>query len=246
MSNPYFRFKQFTVTQDQCAMKVSTDACIFGAWIASVLHTHIPGEGRILDIGTGTGLLALMVAQQCPAFITGVELQQASSLQAASNMSNSPWASRLRVVPGDINDVAFSAPFDAIIANPPFFEEDLRSESSGRNIARHGETLTFSQVLRVFSLDLSLTGIACILMPYHRMNDFLEEAESLGFFCRESVVLRQTPAHPPFRAMLWLERQSQGDVEADPPAVNHQWYIRDGEAYGPECHALLKDYYLYL
>jgi tRNA1Val (adenine37-N6)-methyltransferase len=244
MSNPFFRFKQFTVIQDQCSMKVSTDACIFGAWMASILRTHIPGEGRILDIGTGTGLLALMVAQQCPAFITGVELQQASALQAASNMSNSPWAGRLRVVPGDINDVAFSAPFDAIMTNPPFFEEDLRSKSSGRNIARHGETLTFSQVLRVISLDLSVSGIAGVLIPYYRMNDFLEEAESLGLYCRESVVLRQTPAHSPFRAMLWLQRQR--DLETDPPTVTHEWYIRERDVYGPECHALLKDYYLYL
>ena len=182
---------------------------------------------------------------QCPAFITGIELQQADTLQAASNMASSPWAGRLRVVPGDINDIAFSGSFDAIITNPPFFEDDLPSPAPGRNLARHGETLTFSQVLRAFIQELSATGIAGILIPYHRLESFMEEALYLRFFCREQVLLRQTPAHAPFRAMLWLERQSL-DHDDIPRTITHEWAIRDGENYSPECKDLLKDYYLYL
>ncbi|TDW96563.1 tRNA1(Val) (adenine(37)-N6)-methyltransferase [Dinghuibacter silviterrae] len=245
MANPFFRFKQFTVFQDQCAMKVSTDACIFGAWMAGVLKERVGDESRVLDIGTGTGLLALMVAQQCPAFITGVEIQQSSTIQAASNMASSPWSGRLRVVPGDINDFTFSSSFDAIISNPPFFEDDLPSPEVGRNLARHGETLTFPQMLRAIFRDLTANGIAGVLIPFHRLDSFLSDALDLGFFCREQVFLQQTPAHSPFRAMLWLERQSL-DVRHDPPTLTHQWIIKIGEDYGPECKELLKDYYLYL
>lgn len=226
-------------------MKVSTDACIFGAWMATVLKDRVHEEGRVLDIGTGTGLLALMVAQQCPAFITGVEIQQASTLQAASNMASSPWAGRLRVVPADINDFTFSSSFDAIIANPPFFEEDLPSPEPGRNLARHGETLTFPQTIRAIFRDLSAEGVAGVLLPFHRVDAFLKDAINLGFFCREKILLSQTPQHPPFRAMLWLERQSL-DEEQDPATITRQWVVRDGENYGAECKALLKDYYLYL
>jgi tRNA1Val (adenine37-N6)-methyltransferase len=244
MANPYFRFKQFTVFQDKCAMKVSTDACIFGAWMAGIFAEQVSGEGRILDIGAGTGLLGLMIAQRCDAFITGVELQEESALQAASNMVSSPWSDRLRVVPGDINDLVFTEPFDAIITNPPFFENDLLSEEHGRSLARHGETLTHSQVLRVFFLDLTAHGIAGILLPYHRMESFLEEASILGFRCREQVLLRQTPDHDFFRAMLLMEREILEEAYA-PPLVK-EWAIREGEQYGSECLSLLKDYYLYL
>ena len=241
MPNPYFRFKQFTVFQDQCSMKVSTDACLFGAWMAGILRDRVSADGRVLDIGTGTGLLALMIAQQCPAFITGVDIQEAGVRQAAANMAASPWADRLRALPGDINDLTFSEPFDAIVSNPPFFDKDLQSPEHGRNLARHGESLPFTQLLRLLARDLTEKGMAGVLIPHHRLDAFMAEALSLGLYGKEVVLLRQTPAHPPFRAMIWLQRQAPGDS----PIVQ-QWVIRQGEAYGPECHMLLKDYYLYL
>ena len=245
MANPYFRFKQFTVFQDKCAMKVSTDACIFGAWMAGIFAECVSDEGRILDIGAGTGLLGLMIAQRSGAFVTGVELQEESALQAASNMISSPWSDRLRVVPGDINDLVFTEPFDAIITNPPFFENDLLSEEHGRSLARHGETLTHSQVLRVWFLDLTANGIAGILLPYHRMESFLEEASIL-----ELSMQRTNPSPTNARSRLfpgpccsWKEKYWEEPVA---PTLVREWTIREGEQYGPECLSLLKDYYLYL
>jgi len=241
MPNPFFQFKQFTVFQDQCAMKVSTDACIFGAWMAGILRDRVPADGRILDIGTGTGLLALMIAQQSGAFITGVDIQESDVRQAAANMAASPWSDRLRALPGDINDLAFSDAFDAIVANPPFFEGDLQGPEAARNLARHGETLTFTQLLRVLARDLTPTGIAGVLIPHHRLNPFLADARKNGLHAKEIVQLCQTPRHDPFRSMIWLQRQDPSDTP-----ILQTWIIRHGETYGPECHTLLKDYYLYL
>lgn len=240
MPNPYFRFKQFTVFQDRCAMKVSTDACIFGAWMAGILKDRVPVDGRILDIGTGTGLLTLMIAQQSPAFITGVDIQETDVRQAAANMAASPWSDRLRALPGDINDLTFSHAFDAIVVNPPFFENDLQGPTPNRNLARHGDTLTFTQLLKILSRDLTPTGLAGVLIPDHRLEAFLKEAQANDLHPKEVVHLHPTSTHPPFRSMIWLQRQKPGDP------ILQNWIIRHGEAYGPECHELLKDYYLYL
>lgn len=247
MANTYFRFKQFVIYQDRCAMKVSTDACVFGAWMAGMVKQQLAGlalkegsAGRILDIGAGTGLLSLMVAQQNPqSAITGVELQAASAGQGAFNMAISPWVSRLHMIEGDINEQNFSHRFDVIITNPPFFEGDLRGEESARNLARHGDTLSLSQLIRIFGQNLTTAGAAGILLPFHRMETFLAQAADAGFYCREKVLLRQTPGHGYFRAMLLLGRE-------DGPCREQTLVIKEGTDYGLDFTRLLKDYYLYL
>ncbi|HEY0272940.1 MAG TPA: methyltransferase domain-containing protein, partial [Chitinophaga sp.] len=117
MGNPYFKFKQFIVRQDRCAMKVCTDACLQGAYTARYLSGK-PSVGRVLDIGTGTGLLSLMGAQQSNAFFTGVELDVAAGAQAAENFAASPWKARLAAVCTDARTFSAPAPFDFIISNP--------------------------------------------------------------------------------------------------------------------------------
>lgn len=244
MSNTYFKFKQFVIYQDRCAMKVSTDACVFGAWMAGVVFSASSASSasspRVLDIGAGTGLLSLMVAQQNPsAEITGVELQSASAGQGAFNMTISPWASRLHMIEGDINEQDFSHLFDVIISNPPFFEGDLKGEEAGRNLARHGDMLTLSQLTGILRQNLTPAGVAGILLPFHRMEAFLAQAADAGFYCRERVLLRQTPGHGYFRAMLLLGRR-EGDC------VERTLVIKEGEGYTEEFVELLKGYYLYL
>jgi tRNA1Val (adenine37-N6)-methyltransferase len=274
MANTYFRFKQFVVYQDRCAMKVSTDACVFGAWMARVVRAQlaglvaakvggpyaggslsgslhrtggITGAGRILDVGAGTGLLSLMVAQQNPSSaITGVELQHASAVQGAFNMAISPWVSHLHMIEGDINQQDFPHLFDVIISNPPFFEGDLKGEEVGRNLARHAETLTLSQLTGIFRQNLTPAGVAGILLPFHRMEAFLLHAADAGFYCRKRVMLRQTSTHGYFRAMLLLAREDGRGKRGDGPGKEETLVIKEGETYTQEFVELLKDYYLYL
>ena len=145
MSNSYFQFKQFTVFHDRCAMKVGTDGVLLGAWTRT-------GQGcSILDIGTGTGLIALILAQRIPdARITAVELDREAALQAAENVRNSPWAARIEVVEADIRQYAtrVSHPFDIIVSNPPFFNSSLHSPSEARTQARHTDSLSYAELFQ--------------------------------------------------------------------------------------------------
>src|SRR5437016_546981 len=138
MANSYFQFKQFTVHQERSTLKVSTDSCIFGAWVAEKsreLRFVDPstGSGRTipaaLDIGAGTGLLMLMLAQQWNGAIDGIEIDKSAYEQALENIQASPWGNRLHLFNGDITSFALPGVYDLIISNPPFYEGDLISPS---------------------------------------------------------------------------------------------------------------------
>src|SRR5688572_1924557 len=122
MKNSFFRFKQFKVNQEQSAMKVTTDACVFGAWIASEIQ-DIPYK-NILDIGTGTGLLALMIAQKNEAAIEAVEMEKDAAMEAQQNFLNSPWQERITLVNASIHEIQLSKKFDVVVCNPPFYEKE--------------------------------------------------------------------------------------------------------------------------
>ncbi|MEP7128610.1 MAG: methyltransferase, partial [Chitinophagales bacterium] len=137
MSNTYFQFKQFRIDQDQSAMKVATDACILGA------ATPAPADGAILDIGTGTGLLSLMIAQKCSGRIDAVELDEGSFHQATSNVQNSLWKDRINVIHSDVRTFHPNKKYDLIICNPPFFENHFKSPFLQKNKAKHAVQLSY-------------------------------------------------------------------------------------------------------
>ncbi|MBA4166660.1 MAG: methyltransferase, partial [Chitinophagaceae bacterium] len=147
MPNSYFRFRRFTVWQDRCAMKVCTDACLFGAWLANEVHDAV----HVLDIGTGTGLLSLMFAQNSSASVNALEIDKDASVQAAENFNSSPWAYRLKVIDKSVQDYTAAFPgtslYDLVFSNPPFYSNDLKSSDSRRNLAQHSEALSLEELV---------------------------------------------------------------------------------------------------
>src|ERR1044071_239510 len=154
MPNPYFQFKQFTIQQDQCAMKVCTDACILGAWFAA----KIPEYSTVLDVGSGTGLLMMMLAQKTRSEIYGIEIDLPSYKQLKENISQNKWKERLKVFPGDARTYAFPVKYDFIITNPPFFENDLPAETEREQVAKHSKQLTLDEVIKIIDDHLQPYG----------------------------------------------------------------------------------------
>lgn len=237
MANNYFQFKQFTVRQDRTAMKVCTDACLFGAYAAAngKLNTS-----SILDIGTGTGLLSLMLAQKTDASIDAVEIDTAAYYQAKGNFDHSEWKERLRVFNTDITNFAADKKYDCIISNPPFFEKDLKSEDEKKNTAKHDTALTLQQLLDAVIKNLAEEGTFIVLLPYHRINQFVQEAEKAGLYLNKKILVKQTPLHAWFRAILFFSTTPG-------TAVKEEISIRDNMGdYTNKFTDLLRDYYLYL
>lgn len=161
MSNHYFQFKQFTIHQDKCAMKVSTDACIQGAWTPIADNV-----ADVLDVGTGTGLLSLMLTQRNESIqIDAIELDTDAAQQASENVKASPWADRINIIQGDVTQYAFTKQYDMIVCNPPFFNNSLLGDNAQRNSVRHTISLSYDALLAVLQKVLKPTGYAVILLP---------------------------------------------------------------------------------
>lgn len=203
MPNSWFQFKQFKVEQDQCAMKVCTDACLFGS--------QLPVDNSIqavLDIGTGTGLLSLMYAQlNQDAIIDAVELDTAAAAQAAENVQFSPWINRITIHQAAIQAFKTNRLYDLIISNPPFFENDLQSDDAQRNLALHSTALSLEELFSISKQLLKASGQICVLLPYHRREAAMSIAAANDLFCVQETTVHQTTKHPAFRTMLHFARQ---------------------------------------
>ncbi len=234
MPNSYFRFKQFIVQQDKSAMKVCTDSCILGAWSA----IHLQGAKKILDIGAGTGLLSLMLAQKSDSRIDSIELDPESAAQASENITASAWSTRIRLLEGDVLHYPLPSDYDFIISNPPFFESDLRSPLEKKNNAKHNETLTLDELSVVIQNHLKITGTFSILLPHHR-NDYFEKlAITREFFLLKKLIVRQTPSHQPFRSICLFGFQKPETIDSK------ELIIKNGDGqYTREFADLMSDYY---
>lgn len=220
-------------------MKVCTDACLFGAWFAEKAAAIQPPVRNALDIGTGTGLLSLMLAQQCDAQIDAVELDEEAAEQAADNFELSPWRNRLQVLQGDIRMISLGRKYELIFSNPPFFENNLKSPDSRRNLALHSEQLGLEELLRLATAHLVPEGNIALLLPYARKEDCLKLAAGYGLSAGAVANVRQSAKHPYFRVMFWLQQEA---VETTETFIT----IREGDDYDPAFAVLLKDYYLKL
>lgn len=202
MSNTYFQFRQFRIEQDRCAMKVSTDACVQGAWTPMPEHSQ-----RILDIGTGTGLLSLMLAQRSPgAIIDAVELDNAAAGQALENIQSSPFAAQIHVHATDARVFAPQYKYDLIISNPPFFKDSLHGPDAARNQARHNLSLQQEDMIRLFDKHLTTKGQAAILWPGAESEAFIALAVLHGWYATTQLCFKDRVTATRYRAVTVFGR----------------------------------------
>lgn len=220
-------------------MKVCTDACLFGAFIASKFQVT-NSKFHVLDIGTGTGLLSLMLAQKnSNVSIDAVEIDRSAAEQAKENFRSSPWKDRLHIHHQPIQEFGFNQ-YDLIISNPPFYESDLKSDNSKRNLALHSAALGLDDLLDVIQKHISANGKFAVLLPYHRSANFINHALLKDFHLIEEVSVKQTPKHPYFRSMLLFGRNK---VQTN----HYDLCIKEkNDDYSDEFKELLADYYLKL
>ena len=239
MANTYFRFKQFTIHQDKCAMKVCTDACLFGSLLPVARKEAY--EWNVLDIGTGTGLLSLMYAQKNPtAILDAVEIDTGAALQAAENFTASPWKDRLYLHHCAIQQFVTDKKYDLIICNPPFYANDLRSPDQQRNLALHSSALQFPELIGGVRYLLQDTGIFVVLLPYHCKEKFTEMARQADLSVQRCIDVQQTPGHPFFRTILYFSRTAAGTTNEAITIMQ-----ADGQ-YTPAFAELLQPFYLKL
>ena len=239
MRNSCFYFKQFAIAQDKCAMKVGTDGILLGAW------AKLPENAKILDIGSGTGLLALMLAQRSQSsstFIDAVEIDHDAYQQAKENIESSPWRDRINIDHASIQDwaIACSRQYDLIISNPPFFENAFKPSQNSRNLARHSDSLSQTDILQIASQLLKPNGHLAVIYPTDLANNFLAKAQSFNLFCDRQVHVKPTPQSPVKRILLELS-PTQYPVQATTLTIEESKHL-----YTQDYIALVKDFYLNL
>ena len=227
-----FSFKQFAIRQERCAMKVGTDGVLLGAWAPECI-----AGGRILDIGTGTGVMAIMAAQRNPsARIVGVEIDDMSALQARENAEASPWADRVEIVNADIRSYEAAAPFDLVISNPPYFVDSLKSPDSGRTTARHTVSLDFGELMSAVERLLAPDGRFAVIVPAEAASRVVASG---CLALRRRCDVRSKPSAGPIRTMMEFAAGYCGAPEFS------ELTIGDGKGgYTAEYVALTRDFYL--
>jgi len=242
MANHWFQFKQFRIEQDQCAMKVSTDACIQGAWTAGMWKANCspPEDFRILDIGTGTGLLALMMAQTFPnARIDAAELEPGAALQAAHNFQQSDWLERLHLYPLAIHQLETTAPYPFIICNPPFFNHDLRNTNPERTVARHDDLLTKQDLAIQVNRLLSAEGAFSVMYPAAAWSDWQVAAAAQGLYLWMKLAVIPKPGMAANRFIALYKKT----ISPQPQCRHLEIYTVAG-TYSKAFSELMKAYYL--
>lgn len=241
MANPYFNFKEFSIRHDKCAMKVTTDACVFGAYVANEISSKSNIE-TALDIGTGTSLLSQMIAQSTDFLIDAIELDKNAFTQAVENNSASPFGKKINIINGDARTFSYEKSYDLIFSNPPFYEQDLKSPNTQKNLAHHDEGLLLDDLADIISMQLKPSGQFFILLPYKR------EAEAIALFSNHELVtekvlrVRPTTASPYSRSIISGRRQHL----ASDVIVHEEMAIQENNQYTDSAMELLKSYYLFL
>jgi tRNA1Val (adenine37-N6)-methyltransferase len=235
-------------------MKVTTDGCLFGAWVAERVRSLECGVGSqnpkaedfttLIDIGTGTGLLAMMIAQKNPELrIDAIEVDEGAFEQANDNILASSRENRINIIPGDVRNMQFVDKYDFIVSNPPFYQNELKGDNSKKNIAHHDEGLLLPDLLRIINKQLKPEGIFFLLLPYKRINEIRELFIDHNLDIKSIVLIRQSVKHDYFRIMIegGLKTKEMAETEINEIAIKVE-----NEKYSDSFTELLKDYYLHL
>lgn len=200
MANSWFQFQEFRIEQDRCAMKISTDAVLLGAL------ADAGNPSKILDIGTGTGVIALMLAQRFPnSRIQAVEVDPAAASQAHDNFGKSSFASRMDVWEGKFQNFSPIHKFDLIVSNPPYFPDHLKSSNAQRNLALHNDGLSFGDLVEKVSAILAPEAKFWVILPPRQMLDLEKIAHLFGLFPSQKFTIQDNPAKPVIREIVSFE-----------------------------------------
>ncbi len=225
-----FRFKQFEIEQDRCAMKVGTDGVLLGAWAQ--------GGRRILDIGSGTGLISLMMAQRFPeAEVVGIDMDADACGQARENVMASPFRDRVEIECCRLQDFGGAGVFDAIVSNPPFFVDSLKNPDSKRTMARHTDSLPFRDLFAGVKRLLSDDGIFSAIVPVEVVEQFVAESCILGFYLIRKCGVKTVERKQPKRFMLSFAKHRISPYEdcvetmMDSQGNRSEWYRKITEEF---------------
>ncbi len=246
-----FKFKKFSINQENCAMKICTDACIFGAYI------NVSQSKSILDIGTGTGLLSLMIAQRTDKNIIlskekikimAIEIEKNAFLTAKQNFQQSNYKNRLSISHTSIQDFSRTThfTFDHIVSNPPFFLHQSKTKNNSKNLALHSEALSFDDLLSSIDKLLSKNGKCDILLPDYEMNVFIKKAKNYNLFPQKKLNIYTRKEQGIFRVITQFEKKIS-EIEEDNFIIyksKNEKNIELNRGYTDEFVELLKDFYI--
>ena len=226
MDKNCFQFRKFLINQDRCAMKVGTDGTLLGAWADAP-----SGKCRILDIGTGTGLIALMMAQRFPeSEVLGVDIDSDATIQAQENVAASPFCRRIKILQMDAIKIDDEEKFDAIVCNPPYFNNSLTCAKEQRSLARHTVGLTYDALMSTAYRLLSNDGCLSIIIP-SESNDSVESAAAFsGFIISRICLIKTTPNKQPKRQLMEFKKYNPGTIDFREeileivPNIRSKWY----------------------
>ncbi len=188
MDENVFRFKEFEIQHFISTIKIGTDSVLLGAWV------DVCKIGNILDIGTGCGLIALMLAQRSNAIIDAIDIDESCHNESKLNFAKSKWSNRLNSILCSLQEYSLICPqkYDLIVSNPPFYSDSLKSNNNKKNIARHNVTLTFDDIIKGASILLKNEGRLALILPYTEGRNFILEASKNGLFCIRKTNVRTT------------------------------------------------------
>ena len=257
MSSPFFRFKQFQVWHDKCAMKVGTDGVLLGAW------SPLPSRERVraLDIGTGSGLIALMLSQRlqqslCSFQICGIDIDENAVEQSQFNFAHSPWAEHLQAYHSTLQSWLFPIPenqsplsdshspipsYDLIVSNPPYFQSSLKNPNQARATARHTDTLTYRELLAHSTRLLSADGIIALVLPAEAEQEIVSIAEEYGLYTTHLTYVHSKPGKPIKRILIAFTPHT---THLPATQIAHFFIESDSSPRSEEYQALTSEFYL--
>jgi len=225
-------------------MKVTTDACLFGAWVAQEDSSEKIIVKKVLDIGTGTGLLSLMYSQKnSMSKIDALDVDEEACNQARENVGTSPFAERINIIHDNVKRFSFFQKYDCIISNPPFYDKEIKSNNERKNIARHHSGLLFQELLDTIKANLSSSGTFYLLLPFKRNEEIKKILLKQGMFVSKIVFVKQSTFHNYFRIMIAGKLNNE---RRDETLIEEISIWDDQQRYKEDFRELLKDYYLYL